>query len=217
MTSDSFWEALGERALVVTTSVNTLIKLASAVTSRLTATGAGVCVVAGKPELLRYFPLELLSAVRLVGVVEACAECTHVVAVEPENPGLLGTCSSKYVYVFTCKSKTRAPRGFRRVYVKRTASGDYLLAAPSVGVYARISISSGEIAVREGPGGLYGRALEALKSTMSLYGELSVKDAVRVLVHELGVGRAHARRLIEWLARSGYIRVVRGRVTLGYT
>jgi len=215
MSSDVFWQALGERAVITFRSVNTLIKLASIVISRLLDREGGVCVVLCRPELARYLPPELLDRVKVVDLDIACRECTQTVLLGAECfDRSLRTCSSKYIYVFTCRTRIRASREFARVYVKGIAVGEYALIAPAKGIYARFTISSGDVVVLRGPSGVYGKALEVLRSAMSLYGELAVKDAVRVLVYELGVERAYARRVIEWLVRHGYIRVARGRLSL---
>ncbi len=215
MSNDVFWHTLGERAIIIFKSVNTLIKLASIVISKLLNKESRVCTVLCRPELARYLPPELLDKVEVVDVDTACRDCTYIILLGAEYFNrILRTCSSKYIYVFTCRSRIRAPREFTRIYVKSITGGEYVLIAPTRGVYTRFSISNNDIVVFRDPSGIYGKALETLKNAMSSYGELTVKDAVRILIHELRVERTYARKVIEWLARHGYIKVVKGRLSL---
>jgi len=214
MNSSVFWQALGKRAIITSRSVNTLIKLANVLISRL-INSKKVCLVVSKPELARYISVELLDKVEILDITMACRECSYTVVLGVDYFKPLQICSSEYIYVFTRKATFRCPRGFRRIHVSSITSNEYLLIAPSTGTYIRFSISAGDVVVREQPAGVYRRALEAIREAMAIYGDLTVKDAVRVLVHDLGVDKAFARRLIEWLAGHRYIRVVKGRITLG--
>ncbi|MCC6053346.1 MAG: hypothetical protein LM569_04025 [Desulfurococcaceae archaeon] len=214
MSSSVFWEAAGKRAVIVSRSVNTLVKLVNVVISEISTTSTSVCLVLGRPELARYLASGLIERVKVLDLESSCSSCTHTVVLEPGLLKSLTNCKSEYIYVFTQRGEKYTPRGFTRLHVKRATTGEYLLVAPSRGIYARFTIRGNELVFTEHPFGIYSRALDTIKNAMATYGELTIRDSIRVLVHELGVEKAYARRIIEWLVSRGYIRIVKGKITM---
>ncbi len=214
MSSELFWQVLGNRSIIVSTSANTLVRLANVVISMLTHNGVKVCIVAETTQLARYLSLEVLNKVEFTDPETACKECTCTVFLEVTQPKLLRICKSKNIYVFTTKPKSPRTPGYTRIYVKSITSGEYSLIEPKTGVYMRFTFREGDIVFQEQLSGIYKKALEVLMNSMSVYGEISIKDAIRIMVHELGVERGYARRILEWLMRHRYIRVVKGKITI---
>ncbi|MCC6010996.1 MAG: hypothetical protein LM556_01180 [Desulfurococcaceae archaeon] len=214
MSNTVLWETIGKKAIITSRSVNTLVKLVNIVISKLSTSNKRVCLVLGRPELARYLASEVIERVEVVNLESACRSCTYTIVLELGYYKSLANCSSEYIYVFTQRGAKFTPRGFTKIYVKSITMGEYLLIAPNTGVYARFTIRGNDLIFTEHPAGIYGKALEALRSAMATYGELTIKDSVRVLVHELRVEKAYARRIIEWLASRRYIRVIKGRITM---
>jgi len=214
MSSEILWQVLGNRSIIVSTSINTLIRLANVVISKLIHSGEQVCIVAETTQLARYLSPEVLNKVEFSDPETACRECAHIVFLEVIQSKLLRTCKSENIYVFTAKSRTPRTPGYTRVYVKSITSGEYSLIEPKTGIYVRFTFREGDLVFQEQLSGLYKIALEALMNSMSTYGEISIKDATRIIVHDLGVEKGYARRILEWLARHRYIRVVKGKITI---
>jgi hypothetical protein len=214
MSSEFLWQLLGNRSIIVSTSINTLIKLANAIILKLIHSGERVCVVTETTQLARYLTIEVLNKVEFTDPETACKECTYTIFLEIIQPRLLRTCKSENTYVFTTKLKTPRTPGYTRIYVKNITNGEYSLIEPKTGIYVRFTFKEGNIVFQEQLSGFYKKALDVLMNSMSTYGEISVKDAIRIIVHELGVERGYARRILEWLARHRYIRVIKGKITI---
>lgn len=212
--SNVFNQLFSGKRVFVSHSIGVLVKLAVEAVKRYVKLGAKPTIVDETGFLLRYIPLELLDRVVVsTNIAEACSEDTAILF-EPTYMKRLELCAAPNVLVFS-KPKSYYPSRYLRVYITRASTtGHYIARCPLEGLVMRFTISDEGIAIVEGPPGVYGKAYETLKRAMSDYGELNVKDAVRVLVVELGVEKTRARQILLWLARNSYVKVVKGKLSL---
>lgn len=202
------------KLLIISRNTNALVKLASLAIERAVKRGIRPAVVDETGYLVRYIPFELLDKISLFNeATEACSS-NYAVIFQPRYMKKLETCMSPTVLVFSKPTQYHLD-GYLNVYVSKPSSGNQFIARlPFEGIVMRFTISDGEIVPLTSPPGIYGKAYDVLQRAMSDYGELNVKDAVRAIVVELGVDKTGARRILLWLARNAYIRVVKGRLSL---
>jgi hypothetical protein len=203
------------RVVVSSRSVNALAKLSALVLREWIKRGASPVVVDNSGVLARYLPLDVLGSVEFsTNLEEACAGGKHVLVYGFAGLRLLEKCAAKNIVVFTAP-RSYYPKGYLVVYFSRVSStlSEYVFKIPQEGLSIRVRLGE-ELRVVEKPPGTYGRAYEVLKSAMSDYGELTVKDAVRLISLELGVDKQRARNILVWLTRRKYFKVARGRLSL---
>lgn len=202
------------RKIYVSRNTSVLVKLA--IEALRTLADKGPALVDGEGLVARYMPLELLDKVQLKeSLEEACRESNILVAFNPKHTRALGTCMASTVLVFSSRYAVRVPADYQKYYVSRAGTTRHIvLRSSSGGLPLRLVFAESGLKVVEKPPGIYGKAYDLLKQAMIDYGEVTVKDAVRILTLELGVSTNRAREVLLWLTRNMYLRVVKGKLSL---
>ncbi|MEM1555411.1 MAG: hypothetical protein QXM54_02640 [Desulfurococcaceae archaeon] len=121
--------------------------------------------------------------------------------------------SQNILVTVTPKYRLRIPKYYSISYLKKIVGNKYFLEFRDYGERFRIIVSGLDIDVADDkPHGLLGTILDVLRRSMLEYGELSVKDAVNIVHHELGLENSVARRMIYRLASEKYLEIRKGRV-----
>lgn len=119
------------------------------------------------------------------------------------------------ILVFTTPgSPIRIPRFFAKMFIDRIDERTYIMRMQG-GRTLRILVNPEGLRFIDKPEGAYGRAYDLVTGLMAEHGEVTVKDAVRAISLELGVSREAARRILYRLVEERYLRIVRGRISLG--
>lgn len=208
---------LSGRNLVVSRSLNSLLKLVYSLVAEISRTSRNVVIVDERGYVARYLPQDFPGDVVLtLSLEDACREEHNtVLVVAPRNLSALVKCKSRNLVVFSRASRDQGLKGFTRFYLRKVPGvNEYLLECFDRGVTTRVGLEPGGLTVIESPPGIQGLAYEALKNALSAFGELTVKDAVLVLSKELGLDKKKARAVLVALAKRSYIRVYKGRVGL---
>ncbi|MEM4535071.1 MAG: hypothetical protein QXP67_01805 [Desulfurococcaceae archaeon] len=212
--SDLMSDLTRGKKLFVSSHAGLLVKLAILMIKSIVLKGVKPAIMDEQGLLLRYIPLDLLGSLQLVLSTQEACKNHYLIVFEPRLTGFLKTCQAPNILVFT-KPRGLYPAGFVKVFLKRVASTNhYLLRSPEMGLAVRVELTEHGITIAEKPKGVYGEAYEILKNAMSNYGEITVKDAVRVISLELNLDKLKARQVLQWLTRNGYLRVVKGRLSL---
>lgn len=207
------WLFSGKR-LIVSQNTTLLVKLAILAVKRAIEYGIKPAIVDESGYLVRYLPLELLDEISLFTDVSSACNSDYVVLLLSRLTRRLETCRSRTVLVFSRPSQYYLS-GYSKIYVSKIAASNEVIARlPEDGVVVRFTITNDKIVAVSGPPGIYGRAYEVLRNAMSDYGEISLRDAVRILMIELGVDKTKAKNILSWLAKCAYIRVVKGKLSL---
>lgn len=207
-------ELIKGRRIFVSHHIGVLIKLAVFVVKNLVQESTRPVILDEQGVLLRYLPLELLDSIQVAANTSEACKGDYLVVFEPKSMRHLEPCIASNILVFT-KPRSFYPARYSKVYIKRIGStGQYLVKSPETGISARIELAENKVILIEKPPGIYGKAYEVLKNAMSDYGELTVKDAIRIISLELNIDRLKARHVFLWLARNSYVRVVRGKLSL---
>jgi hypothetical protein len=213
--SDLLDELVHGQVVFASRNVNALIKLGILVIKNLLRRSLQVVVLDEKGLLSRFAPIELFDKVVFVkSLNEMCAQSVALVVIAPSSLKRSYKCYSR-VTVLLLKNPTRSLRGFKQYYLQRVpGTSDYIL-KPIGGVGAfRVRFTESGIEEVPGPEGVLGRAYIIIKESLFTYGEMTVKDAIRIISKELGLDKAEARKVLLNLARKRYIVVVSGRITL---
>lgn len=121
--------------------------------------------------------------------------------------------SNNVLVTITPSYGLRIPRYYARSYLKRISGNTYVLEFMDLRERFRIIVSSTGIDVADDkPPGLLGSILDVLRRSMLEYGELSVKDAVNIVHHELGLENSVARRMIYRLVNEKFLEIRKGRI-----
>ncbi len=98
------------------------------------------------------------------------------------------------------------PRYFKKAVI--TKYGDEYVLRTSINQY-RFKLNGINI-IEETLKGILGEAYNTLREAVMEYGELTVKDAVFLLVKELGIDKEKARKILSKLGEKKYIRARKG-------
>ncbi len=104
----------------------------------------------------------------------------------------------------------KIPNYYERIYLNKLGENLYELYIKETLERFRFRIKGYDIVYEEKPGGLIGKAYDMLRKAMQDYGEIRVKDAVNILVFELGISKEKAREILSKLVIEKYIRVEKG-------
>ncbi|MEM0246774.1 MAG: hypothetical protein QXH02_06085 [Desulfurococcaceae archaeon] len=217
-TVDILEQVLCEKSIIISRSLNAMLKFAFTLISIALNRGLRVLVVDERGYLERYAPLELIERITVTSDLEnACIDASAlVVAYMPRSLRGLTHCKAMNVVVFTRYFGVRRLGDYVKYHLNRIpGTSEYALTCYERSISARIVLELGRIRVVGSPPGIYGKAYDALKNALVTYGEMRVKDAVLVVSKELGVDKNRARMILIALARRGYLKVVKGKVTLG--
>jgi hypothetical protein len=213
--SDLLDELVRGQVAFASRNINALIKLGILVIKNLLKRNLRVVVLDEKSLLSRFAPVEFFDKVAFVkSLDEISAQSEALVVVAPGSLKRYYKCDSK-VTVLLLKSPARSLRGFKQYYLQRIpGTSDYILKPiGEVGAF-RVRLTESGVEEVPGPEGVLGRAYTIIKESLFTYGEITVKDAVRIISKELGLDKAEARKVLLNLARKRYIAVVSGRITL---
>lgn len=206
------------RSIVVSRNVNVAVKLAVILARKAVEQGKSVIVIDEHGYFGRYAPLDLLERIRVTrDLEEACTANAGSLIIALMTKKLYGLkrCKATSLVIFTRCTTPFVRDNYAKYYLKRVpGSNEYLLACYDRGLTTRLSLEIDSVRVIESPPGIWGKVYDILKNTLSSYGELTMKDAVRAVSLELGVDKRRARSIVLMLARKGYIRVIRGRISL---
>lgn len=208
---------LREKSIIMSNNLNALIRFATALASNALKWGKNVIIVDEQGFFERYIPLDLVEKVAITSnLKDACGDLNALLLVlVPKSPYKLKYCRSPNVIAFTKPFRALGLHDYAKYRLKRVpGTSEYLLYCYEKGVSARILLKIRGIKLVESPPGIYGKAYEILKNTLSSYGEVMVKDAVRAISLELGVDKKRAKSIIIALARRGYVRVIKGKIAL---
>lgn len=134
----------------------------------------------------------------------------HAVIIDPRTIPHAYILPANTVVLATPGTIRRKPRDWLRARIKRVADNEYIVEGD---INERIHLGRNlEIKPVESPPGIKGEALEILRNAVIDYGEITVKDAVIILAHELGIDKAEARKIVLDLARKRYVRIEHGHV-----
>jgi len=134
----------------------------------------------------------------------------HAVIIDPHTIPHPYNLPPNTVVLATPGTIRRKPRDWLKARIKRVTNNEYIIEGD---INERILLGRNlEIKPVESPAGIKGEALEILRNAVIDYGEITVKDAVIILAHELGIGKAEARKIIIDLARKRYVRIEHGHV-----
>ncbi|MEM1638834.1 MAG: hypothetical protein QXJ69_01985 [Desulfurococcaceae archaeon] len=205
------------RNIVMSYLTNTMFKMLFTIVSNAIREKRELVVVDESKYVARYIPLELVESILVVNnIEEACnEENLFSIVFMPRDLRKLTYCRARDVLVFTKPIRIHNFREYVKYYLEKVAEGnEYVLKSPTKGVTYRFKISKGKLELIEKPAGILGQAYEIIKNTMSMYGDTTVRDIVVILTKEIGVDKKEARKILVDLARRGYIRVHKGRITL---
>ncbi|RLG59387.1 hypothetical protein DRN86_04335 [Candidatus Geothermarchaeota archaeon] len=119
---------------------------------------------------------------------------------------------SRNVIVTTTPGEIRVGKifGWKKAFLKRIEGYDFILSIGSMKF--GLVIKPGYIGLKKGVSGIYKKALTLLRKGVVEYGFLSTRDAVDIISYNLNVKRDEARKILSYLARKGYVKVVKGEV-----
>lgn len=106
----------------------------------------------------------------------------------------------------------KIPTYYEKIYLNKLGENLYELYIRETLERFRIRIGKNKLLYEEKPYGLLGEAYEILRKTLLEYGELRVKDALNILVFELGISKEKAREILSKLVIEKYIRVEKGSI-----
>lgn len=210
-------ELVRGRNVIFSHSANTLIKIASLVSKFLLDKGVNIVIMDEKGHASRYIPIELLDKVTITNdMEEACGIKTGLLIVLANKSFYkLRNCASENILILTKPTNVFKSMEYTKYYITPIpGSKEYVLKSHDRALYTRLKLDSGYIGILEAPPGIYGKAYEVLINSLSMYGEITMKDATTVISKELGLDKKHARNILIKLARRRYIRVVKGKISL---
>ena len=108
--------------------------------------------------------------------------------------------------------KFKLPDYYDRIYLNKLSENLYELYIKDSMERLRFRIMGEEIVFEEKPSGILGKAYELLREALMEYGEIRVRDAINILVHELSVSKEKAREILSKLVVEKYARIEKGRV-----
>jgi len=202
--------AHGRRALISHYLLPKLILVVQVIN----ATGGNTIVVDANHFLER---TGLISGVSdealLVDTLATFPRDKNLVLIEP--PILPARISSRNILITLTPGsfKFKLPSYYERIYLNKLGGDLYELFIKESNEKYRLRFVEGRVILEEKPSGLAGRAYEVLKNALVEYGELGVRDAVRILAHELSLDRDRARELLYKLVSEKYIKLVKGKLT----
>ncbi|MEM4880132.1 MAG: hypothetical protein QXU22_04670 [Desulfurococcaceae archaeon] len=207
----------GGRVIVSCKNMNLKIKLASILIDHLLTRGYEVFIIDKHLVLTRYLPEHIAHRVKILeNPVENMRGRNAYVLVFESPRSVIEIQGFERIIVFTStlRNMPRSLKGFNTVVIKTISNNTYSFHDVEEGIKVRFSIMGDEIRVIEKPGGAFGKALEILENAMVVYGELTTKDAIRLISRELGVSKELARRILGKLIEDKYIRILKGRISL---
>lgn len=201
---------LSGSALIISRSANLKIALARNLIIAASRRSMRVHVIDPGGVLAKYVE-DLLASGLFDTEIKCEGELDYVILYEPR--GAVRPLPCLTTAFITPGAKVRVARGFRKIYARPISGGVYELRDLINNIRWRIKQEGFALKPAElDP--FHKRALDVLIESMSLYGEMTVKDAVRALVAELGVTKEEARRILIRLARSKYIAVRKGKLNI---
>lgn len=215
--NDILYELSRGKNIVISYLTNAMIKLSFLVALNIIRENREVAVVDESNYIARYIPLELVENIHAVdSIEEACGdEKSFLIVFMPKNMRKLIYCRAQDILVFANPIKLHGFKEYVKYYLERINEEDeYVLSSPSRGSIYRFRIRENKLELVEKPPGILGQAYDVIKNTASTYGDLTIKDALIVLVKETGLDKKHARNILVNLAKRGYIRVHKGKITL---
>lgn len=205
------------RNILISHYTSLLIKLSVVVIKEALRRGIKVEVLDRIGTLVKYIPEEVLQGVVIRDELGDITPSSNLLLVvnQPDSLRGLAKCGAENILVLLTPGRVHRLANFTKIYLSRLQSGNiFKVKCYSRGINLLFTFVEGDVKVIEAPPGIYGEAYEVLKSAMSTYGELTVKDATLVLYKELGVDKRRARAILVYLARRCYIKVVKGRINL---
>lgn len=110
------------------------------------------------------------------------------------------------IIVFTTPgSSVRKYPGWNRIMLKKIEGNEYMLKTSEA--VMRIVISVKYIGPSKGPTGIYGEALDHLRRGIIEFGQLTVRDAVEIIMYNMGLSKDKAREVLGYLVRKGYVQI----------
>lgn len=214
---DVLEQVLREKSAILSYSLNAMLKFAFTLVSTALERNLSVSVVDERGYFERYAPLELVERIVITNNLENACDNTNtlVIVFAPKRLCGLLRCRAMNVVIFTRYFGVRGLGDYIKYYLKRVPGTDeYMLICYEKNIHVRISLELSGVKVVGPLPGIYGKTYEVLKNALLTYGEMRVKDAILVVSKELGVDKKHARLIVVALARRGYLKVVKGKMTL---
>lgn len=108
----------------------------------------------------------------------------------------------------------RIPKYYSKIYLNKISEDVFTLQLPNTMEKYRFRILNNKVEYVEKPIGIYGKAYVIIRDAVIEYGELSIRDAVNIIVKELGVTKDNARKILSKLVVDKYIRVENGFISI---
>lgn len=207
---DLLTRILSESSLVISRNANLKIALARNLIIAASEQGMRVHVIDPGGALIKFVD-DLLAAGLFDTEMRCEGELDYIILYEPR--GAVRPLQCITTAFITPGGSARIARGFRKIYARPIAAGIYELRDPVNNEKWRIKREGFKVEpISLDP--FHKRALDVLIESMALYGEITVKDAVRALMAELGITKEEARRAVVRLARLRYIAVRKGKLNI---
>jgi len=163
-----------------------------------------------KTRLIDYIPDKILLANKTIEGVDV----DSIIYIEPTSFPWRENRANVLVTLTPGNYNYKPPRYYEKIYLTRINENLYELRFKKTMEKYRFRIKGLKLLFIERPSGLTGKAYDIITHAMIEYGELTIKDTIRLLVSELGIDKEEAKRILSKLLTEKYIRVEKKRIYL---